>query len=143
MSFAKQWRLPLVILVATLVATTLVAPAPAAKKPPKTPTAGAQMSFGVDMAKRGLWSEALFRFKLAYRMDPSNPKTLNNLAVAYEAVGLFEEANHHYQKALRASPSNRDLKKNYSRFVEFYQGFKPAGEDPAAETASDDMRREG
>ena len=120
------------LILALVVAALLPAIAEAAKRP----SANAQMEFGVKMARRGLWSEALFRFQRADSMEPNNAKTLNNLAVAYEAVGKFEEALAHYQKALRASPSSRDLKKNYSRFVEFYQGYKPEGEEPAAEAPS-------
>jgi Tfp pilus assembly protein PilF len=106
--------------------------AAAKKKPQQAPTANAQLAFGVEMARRGLWSEALFRFQQADRMAPNNPKTLNNLAVAYEAVGRFDEALDYYKKALAASPTSKDLKKNYSRFVEFYQGFKPDGPDETA-----------
>jgi hypothetical protein len=99
-------------------------------------SAQSQLSFGVDMAKRSLWSEALFRFHQAERLDPNNPRALNNLAVAYEAVGDYQKALEYYQKALKQSPDNRDLRANYSRFVEFYQGFKPdeqtAGQKPPA-----------
>ena len=99
-------------------------------------SAQSQLAFGVDMAKRSLWSEALFRFHQAERLDPNNPRALNNLAVAYEAVGDYQKALEYYQKALKQSPDNRDLRANYSRFVEFFQGFKPAeqakGEKPPA-----------
>ena len=88
-------------------------------------SAQSQLAFGVDMAKRSLWSEALFRFHQAERLDPNNPRALNNLAVAYEAVGDYQKALEYYQKALKQSPDNRDLRANYSRFVEFYQGFRP------------------
>lgn len=88
-------------------------------------TAQSQLAFGVDMAKRSLWSEALFRFHQAERLDPNSPRALNNLAVAYEATGDYQKALEYYQKALKASPDNRDLRANYTRFVEFYQGFKP------------------
>lgn len=84
-----------------------------------------QLDFGVSMARRGLWSEALFRFKQANRVNPGDPRTLNNMAVAYEALGQFEQALNHYQEAIREAPTNRDLKKNYSRFVEFYRAFRP------------------
>ena len=96
-----------------------------------------QLKFGVDMAKRGLWSEALFRFRQADKAQPGNPKVLNNLAVAYEAVGLFEEALETYQAALKADPANRELRRNYARFIEFYQSFKPEEEEPEVEPESE------
>lgn len=91
-----------------------------------------QLAFGVQMARRGLWSEALFRFKQAEETRPGDPKILNNLAVAYEAVGLFEEALDTYKEALEADPANRELRRNYARFIEFYQSFKPE-EEPVEE----------
>lgn len=92
-----------------------------------------QLDFGVDMAKRSLWSEALFRFHQAERLDPNNPRVYNNLAVAYEATGDYQKALEHYQKALKLDPNNRDLRANYARFVEFYQGFKTDQKPGAAE----------
>jgi Flp pilus assembly protein TadD len=91
-----------------------------------TPSAdpAAQLRFGVDMARRGLWNEAVFRFEQARRDRPSDAKVLNDLAVAYEAVGRFEDALATYKEAIRLAPGERDLKSNYARFVEFYQSFK-------------------
>ena len=88
------------------------------------------------MAKRGLWNEALFRFKRAGFLRPGDPRILNNLAVAYEAVGDFDQALETYKKALRADPGDQELKRNYARFVEFYQSFRPpeASEQAADET---------
>ena len=90
-----------------------------------------EIAFGVKMAKRGLWSEALFRFKRAAEQRPGDSKVLNNLAVAYEAVGQYDNALLAYREALKADSTNRELKRNYSRFIEFYQAFKPAEEEPA------------
>ncbi len=90
-----------------------------------TETPESQLAFGVTMAQRQLWNEALFRFRQAARLDSSNPKVYNNLAVACEATGNFEEALENYRKALRLAPTDRTLKANYTRFVEFYQSFKP------------------
>ena len=109
-------------LVISLLAVVLVG----AKKKQPSNTSASQLAFGVEMAKRGLWSEALFRFKQASRHEPGNSRILNNMAVAYEALGNFEKALNVYQEAIKSDPTNRELKRNYSRFVEFYRAFKPA-----------------
>lgn len=83
-----------------------------------------QLKFGVDMARRGLWSEALFRFEQVRKLRPGDPKVLNNLAVAYEAVGRFDDAEAAYRDALKVAPSNKDIKKNVVRFREFLQNFR-------------------
>lgn len=95
------------------------------KQPTAVPQTKTQLQFGVEMAQRGLWSEALFRFRKAQDQRPSDPRVLNNMAIAYEALGQFELALQHYQDALKGDPNNRDLRRNYSRFVEFYRAFKP------------------
>jgi tetratricopeptide (TPR) repeat protein len=95
--------------------------------------ASSQLAFGVDMARRGLWDEALFRFREAERLDPGNPRIQSNLGVAYEASGQFDKALEHYQSALKLSPNDKEIRANYARFVEFYQGFK--GEKTAKSAA--------
>jgi Tfp pilus assembly protein PilF len=106
------------------------------------PKVNQQLEFGVEMARRGLWSEALFRFDQALRLDPSNPRILNNMAVAYEAIGQFEKALTTYQEALKVAPGNADLKKNYAQFLEFYQGFRPreSGEQGAPSDAAPEQQ---
>lgn len=106
-----------------------------------TDGADAQIAFGVDMAKRGLWNEALFRFEQARRLGPSDARALNNLAVAYEAVGRFDEALEAYRQAVQADSNNRALRQNYSRFLEFYQAFRP--KKPAAPAAESPAPAEG
>ncbi len=100
--------------------------------------ASEQLRFGTDMAKRGLWSEALFRFKQADGLEPGNPRILNNIAVSYEALGLFDQALEAYQAALRASPQDRQVRGNYSSFAEFYQNFRPRPEEDEQETSGGD-----
>jgi Flp pilus assembly protein TadD len=85
---------------------------------------GAQLRFGTKMAQRGLWNEALFRFRQAERIEPNNARVLNNIGVALEAVGKFEDAEATYKRAAQADPTNPQVKKNLARFVEFYQGYK-------------------
>jgi Flp pilus assembly protein TadD len=93
-----------------------------------------QLEFGVKMARRGLWSEALFRFERAVLEDPGNPRILNNLAVANEAVGNFDEALDLYRQAVELDPASPELKRNYARFVEFYQSFRPREVKDSSET---------
>jgi tetratricopeptide (TPR) repeat protein len=78
-----------------------------------------QDDFGVQMAKMNLWREAMFRFKRAVQIDPSDARAHNNLAVAYEAVGDFENARKEYLEALKLDRTNAYIQKNYSRYVEF------------------------
>ena len=119
-----------------LVVALVVVCTPALAKP-KPITAKSQLEFGIDMAERGLWSEALFRFQQAERLGGRSTAVYNNMAVAYEALGVFEKAREFYLRAIDSSPTSPDLKRNYSRFVEFYQSFKPEGEDDS-ETAESD-----
>jgi hypothetical protein len=92
-------------------------------------TADSQLRFGVDMAKRGLWSEAFFRFQQAQRLEGTNPRVLCNLAVASEALGKFDQALAYYKQALAQAPGDADVKANYDRFVSFYESFRARGDD--------------
>jgi Tfp pilus assembly protein PilF len=78
-----------------------------------------QDDFGVQMAKMNLWREAMFRFKRAVQIDPNDARAHNNLAVAYEATGDFENARKEYLEALKLDRTNSYIQKNYSRYVEF------------------------
>lgn len=102
----------------------------------KPASASDQLAFGVQMARRGLWSEARFRFQQAAKLDPDNARITSNLAVAAEALGKFEEARDLYQQALRRNPSDAEIKRNYARFVEFYQGFT-SGQDTKPQPGDD------
>src|SRR5688572_31923232 len=113
-------KLPMRKLLTTLLLLTGTAAAHAAA----APSVGSQLKFGVEMAQRGLWNEALFRFRQAERLSPEDVSVLNNLAVAYEALGQFEEALQHYQRALRVDANSRDLKRNYARFSEVFQSYQ-------------------
>ncbi len=124
------YRRPRVLaLIAGVLVLAAIPGAAEAQKRKVAPEAKQQWQFGVDMANRGLWSEALFRFEQARRIEPEHPAILSNIAVAHEALGLFEEALGYYRQALRLAPRERDVRRNYSRFVEYYQNFKGDRED--------------
>ena len=124
------YRRPRVLaLIAGVLVLATISGVAEAQKRKVAPEAKQQWQFGVDMADRGLWSEALFRFEQARRIEPEHPAILSNIAVAHEALGLFEEALGYYRQALRLAPRERDVRRNYSRFVEYYQNFKGDRED--------------
>jgi Flp pilus assembly protein TadD len=51
-----------------------------------------ELGFGIEVARRGLWSEARFRFERAVELDPENAQALNDLGVALEQQGEFAKA---------------------------------------------------
>lgn len=95
-----------------------------------------QKQFGVRMAKMNLWREAMFRFRRAAEIDPSDAMAHNNLAVAMEANGDFDGAAKEYREAMRLDRSNQYIQKNYSRLVEFTQRSRKREEKPVAGAAA-------
>ena|SRR6185436_7783192 len=83
-----------------------------------TATAEQQLRFGIDVARKGLWTEARFRFERAVELDPDNPEALNNLGVALEQQGEFERAKAAYEKALKLKPGSLYIQQNYDLFRE-------------------------
>lgn len=101
--------------------------------------ASADMEFGYKAARRGYWQEALMRFEHANELTPGKPRILNNLAVAQEANGMYGEALLTYQTGLAIDPRNDALKRNYTRFQEFYASFiAPPEPGPGEEGAGSD-----
>jgi tetratricopeptide (TPR) repeat protein len=128
----RTWRQT--TLIAALVALSLTGVAFGNDKKTNN-SVESDVDFGIKMAQRGLWREALFRFQQADLQLPNNGKLLNNIAVAYEAVGAYDKALETYKRALQANSSDRDLKHNYSRFLEFYQAYQPAEPSEADKVA--------
>ncbi len=91
--------------------------------------------FGVDVAGRGLWREAIYRWERAVELDPRNPKAYNNLGVAYERSGQFEEALVAYERALELLPTSDQIRQNYELFREAYERKQRRDRD-AARSAS-------
>ena len=77
-----------------------------------------EVKFGIEVAQKGMWREARFRFEKAVRLDPQNPSALNNLAVALEQMGEFEEARKSYERALDLKPDDLYIQQNYDLFRE-------------------------
>jgi Tfp pilus assembly protein PilF len=78
----------------------------------------AQVEFGILAAQKELWREALYRWKRAVDIDPSYAAAFNNLAIAYEHEGQFDDARKAYEKALELDPHNQQIQQNYDLFKE-------------------------
>jgi type IV pilus assembly protein PilF len=77
-----------------------------------------QVEFGIQVAQRGLWREAIYRWERAAQLDPTYAAAYNNLAVAYEHEGQLDKARAAYEKALSLDPSNALVKQNFDLFKE-------------------------
>ena len=77
-----------------------------------------ELRFGIDVARRGLWAEARFRFERAAELDKESAGALNNLAVAREQQGDFKGAREAYDKAIALKPNDAYIQQNYDLFRE-------------------------
>ena len=77
-----------------------------------------QVEFGIAVAQRGLWREAIYRWERAAQLDPTYAAAFNNLAIAYEHEGQLDKARGAYEKALALEPDNAMIKQNFELFKE-------------------------
>ena len=80
--------------------------------------AKSQVEFGIGVAERGLWREAIYRWEKAVELDPTYPAAFNDLAIGYEHEGQFDKARKAYEKALELDPNNSQIRQNYELFKE-------------------------
>jgi Tfp pilus assembly protein PilF len=80
----------------------------------------AQVQFGIELAQKNLWKEAEFQFEKAVELDATYPSAWNNLAIAYEQAGKFDDALKAYEKARQLDPKNTYILQNYDLFREIY-----------------------
>jgi Tfp pilus assembly protein PilF len=82
--------------------------------------AKAQVEFGIAVAQRGLWKEAIYRWERATQIDPTYAAGFNNLAVAYEHEGMLDKAAEAYERALKLEPNNTLVRQNFELFKEIH-----------------------
>src|SRR4029077_5882501 len=80
--------------------------------------AKAQVEFGISVAQKGLWREAIYRWEKAAEIDPTYAAAYNDLAIAYEHEGQLDKARKAYEKALEIDPHNSEIQQNYDLFKE-------------------------
>src|SRR6186997_360033 len=79
-----------------------------------------QVEFGIQVAQKGLWKEAIYRWERATQIDPTYGAAFNNLAVAYEHEGQLEKAGEAYERALKLEPNNAMVRQNFELFKEIH-----------------------
>lgn len=80
--------------------------------------AKAEVEFGINVAQKGLWREAIYRWERATQMDPNYAAAFNDLAIAYEHEGQLDKARKAYERALELEPNNAQIRQNYELFKE-------------------------
>jgi type IV pilus assembly protein PilF len=88
------------------------------------------VSFGIDVAQRGLWREAIYRWEKASQLDPTYAPAFNNLAVGYEREGELDKARQAYERALTLEPNDPQIRQNYELFKEVNDRAAAAKETP-------------
>jgi hypothetical protein len=85
---------------------------------PALSSAGAKeaMAFAADMAGRGNWREARYRWEQILAEGAQDAKIFNNLAVAAEATGDTSLAAENYSRALELASGEPAILDNYRRF---------------------------
>ena len=101
-----------------LFSVVIVLLAPAAASAQDRGKSKQQVEFGIKVAQNNLWNEALYRWEKAVQLDPTYAAAWNNLAIAYEHEGKFEEAKKAYERALELDPKNLMIRQNYDLFKE-------------------------
>jgi Tfp pilus assembly protein PilF len=102
---------------AAAIVLPLVLAGSSAYADPRT-EARSQVDFGVNMAQRGLWREAVYRWEKAIELDPDYAAAYNDLAIAYEHEGQLDKAREAYDKAIALEPNNTQIRQNYELFKE-------------------------
>jgi len=87
--------------------------------------AKSQVEFGINVAQRGLWREAIYRWEKAVELDPTYAAAFNDLAIAYEHEGQLEKARKAYEKAIELEPNNSQIRQNYELFKEINDRTTP------------------
>lgn len=106
-------KVPVVALVACAAAVVASPSFADAKSEAKS-----QVEFGINVAQRGLWREAIYRWQKATEIDPTYAAAYNDLAIAYEHEGQLDKARKAYEKAIELDPNNTQVRQNYELFKE-------------------------
>ena len=93
----------------------------------------ARYNLGLALAEKGRHREAIEQYKAGLEIDPKDRDSLNNLALAYEAVRDKDNAKRQYEIALGLATADNDEKaaEDFRRRLEAYQSGKPSRSEAA------------
>lgn len=100
------------------------------------------MLFAAEMAELGNWREASYRWESVLERREDDPAVLNNLAVAYEALGRLDDAAEFYRRSLTVSSGEPRTLDNFRRFDRFRRRLEEdrrAGIDVARSEDDEDL----
>ncbi len=83
---------------------------------------GGDFAFANRMARVGLWKEALYRYQKLLASGHEKASIHNNLAIALENLGRYDEADAEYKKALVLDPGNANIKGNHEQLKKLRGG---------------------
>src|SRR6188768_874817 len=113
----------MILRIAIWAAAALLSASPAAAD--ARTDAKEQVAFGINVAQRGLWREAIYRWEKAVEIDPSYAAAHNDLAIAYEHEGQLDKARKAYEKAVELEPDNLQIRQNFELFKEINDRTSP------------------
>ncbi len=106
----KKLTIPIILIIAVFIGCS-------AKKPIMS-----EFSFANKLARQGLWKEAHYRWEKVLAAGNDSAAVYNNIAIALEHMGRFDEAEQAYKKALKKSPNNSSIESNYKKFKKMLSG---------------------
>ncbi len=80
------------------------------------PLASGALTAGLRAAQADDWEEAFRLWTAVVERDPGSAAAHNNLAVAFEKKGAWDEAAREYETALRLDPGNPEIEANARAF---------------------------
>lgn len=88
------------------------------------------VNFGIEVAQRGLWREAIYRWQRAVEIDPTYAAAYNNLGIGYEHEGELDKAREAYEKAVSLAPKDQQIRQNYELFKEINERVTAPPKEP-------------